>query len=142
MRNYNAAFGERKRAEIAEDREAGAVGFSGEYPESEPETRAGANLIRTLAPSLAVSVCSFEEGICYFSEEKKVKRAAERISGKTALPVFYLSECGSVGGIGYAASLKIPAFLLSQGNRALEKSELLPVFEKVNKALVTLPTLV
>jgi len=54
--NYDYGFLEYKQIEAEQGIVPGATLYSGEYPESEPETRGVANLIRTLMPSLVISL--------------------------------------------------------------------------------------
>ena len=64
--NYDFGFSEYKRIEAGLGISAGATLYSGEYPESEPETRGVANLIRTISPVAVVSLHSQgEENFCF-----------------------------------------------------------------------------
>ncbi len=54
--NYNASFREYKTIENEKGIVAGATKFSGEYPESEPETACLCAFIRTVEPSLLIAL--------------------------------------------------------------------------------------
>ena len=69
--NYNAGFREYKAIEQTLNIHNGApTKYSGEYPESEPETRALCNFVRWATPELALSLHTQGEEIYYTSGEK------------------------------------------------------------------------
>ncbi len=142
--NYNYRFAEYKEYEARRGITAGAGGFSGEYPESEPETRALANLIRTLAPSLTLSLHTQGEELYSMPKNSHM----ERLSAKIASAIGYTyaqpeggSACGGltdyVGGV-----LGIPAFTveLGRGKNPLPLSNLSEMLPTVRRLAVLLPT--
>ena len=109
---------------------SGNLGYPGEYPESEPETRSIASFVRALLPSALIS---FRLGEGIFCVDRK--SIAEKIGVKTGVPVS-VADGNSLFGELYsytAVSLKIPSF--SIGIRADEN-----VSDRVKKTLVLLPT--
>ena len=77
--NYDFGFSEYKLIEKEKKITPGKTAYSGEYPESEPESRALANLVRVIRPSLIVSLHSQGKEIFYRPRESaRVRRIAER----------------------------------------------------------------
>lgn len=91
--NYNAGFAEYKRMEA----EAGITGgcatrYSGEYPESEPETEALCTYIRTTEPD-AVICLHTQGGEIYYGYEDIIPRGTACLAGRMARRCGYvLSE--------------------------------------------------
>jgi g-D-glutamyl-meso-diaminopimelate peptidase len=141
--NYDAGFAEYKAIEREREIVAGATLYSGESPESEPETRGVANLVRMLMPSALVSLHSQGEEIYAFPRTPSVLRCAARIS---ALSGYRLSEptgTAAYGGLcDYSSSLGIPSFTLElgRGENPLDESQLPLIFSRVADAIVLLPT--
>ena len=82
--NYNAGFAEYKRIEG----EAGITGscatrYSGEYPESEPETEAICAYIRATAPEAVVCLHT-QGGEIYFGYEDFIPRGSKALAGRMA----------------------------------------------------------
>lgn len=137
--NYGARFLEYKGAfEREEGISAGAVGFSGEYPESEPESHGIANLLRTVAPC---AVLCLRDGGGVISAPSGEERCV-RIAARLADAVGYRRECPPVresyGSLSeYAgAALMIPSFSvrLSVG----ERSTLISLCDTVRRLSVCL----
>ena len=143
--NYSYRFYEYKRDfEAAENIQPGKTKYSGEYPESEPESSALAGFVRALAPSLVLSLHTQGEEIYSISETRRARRiasAAAKITG------YKLREpSGSAGYGGFCdytgAALGIPSVTieLGRGKNPLPFSDLPSLILKSRKLLVALPT--
>jgi g-D-glutamyl-meso-diaminopimelate peptidase len=142
--NYNYGFSEYKRIEAAESIGAGRSLYSGEEPESEPETRGVANLVRTLMPFSLVSLHTQGEEIYAYPDTARVKRCAERLAKITGYRTASPTGTAAYGGLSdYASSLGIPSFTLElgKGENPLDESMLGGIFPKVADAIAFLPTL-
>ena len=113
--NYSEGYLEYKRGyESCAEINAGAEGFSGEHPESEPESHSLANLLRTVAPSALMSF-GIGNGVIYPAPDGE---RSLRIAARLADSVGYSSEicvrrnaCGSL--VEYAGTaLRIPSFFV------------------------------
>ena len=142
--NYDFGFAEYKMRE----RECGIVPgptlFGGEYPESEPETKGVASLIRATAPCAVVSLHSQGGEIYSFPHTARVERIAARLSDitgyKQSRPVgtaVYTGLCD------YTASLGIPSFTfeVGKGVNPLPESRVSDIFLRMRRAVTVLPTL-
>ena len=143
--NYDYGFYEYKGVEAVRGIYPGRGLFSGEFPESEPETRAMAGFVRALAPSLVVSLHTQGEEIYFAPADKRVGRIAARLAASLRYSSASPSGTALYGGLcdytGY--TLGIPSFTveLGRGENPLPMSELPHLAEVVRKALITLPTL-
>lgn len=143
--NYGAGFSEYKKIEACEGIMPGASRYSGEFPESEPETRALAAFVRTVAPEAVVALHS--QGGEIFSKPKtervdKIATALAKISGyKTSVAGGHAAYGGLSDYTGDV--LGIPSFTVEvgAGKNPLPRKQLFPICERVRKILVTLPTL-
>lgn len=143
--NYDYRFAEYKALEVERGISAGPTLFSGEYPESEPESRAVANLIRTLAPSAIVSLHSQGEEIFAYPKNAAVGRIANRLSGLTGYTVGIASDTAAYGGLcDYTGSLGIPSFTfeVGRGKNPLPEACVFGIFERIADSLFLLPTLI
>lgn len=142
--NYDAGFGEYKAIESEKGIVAGRSLYSGETPESEPETRGVANLVRTLMPSALVSLHTQGEEIFAYPKTARVRRCAERLAHLTGYAVREADGTAGYGGLSdYAATLGIPSFTieLGKGVNPLDESELPHFFHRVADAIAILPSL-
>ena len=142
--NYDSGFLEYKRLEREEGIGAGPSLYSGEYPESEPETRGTANLIRTLSPAAVISLHTQGEEIYYQPKDRKMARRAERLAGLCGYSVGTPAGTAAYGGLcDYTGSLGIPSFTLELGKgvNPLSESDVPAIFARVGEALALLPTL-
>lgn len=142
--NYDLGFFEYKKIERERGIEPGPTLYSGEYPESEPESRAIASLVRTLMPSLVVSLHSQGEEIYAFPRTKRVERMAGWLSSMTGYTLAIPTGTAAYTGLcDYTASLAIPSFTLEvgRGRNPLSEEQVTDVFLRTWKALVLLPTL-
>lgn len=142
--NYNWGFFEYKRAEEENGIQAGKTRFAGEYPESEPETKALANLIRTVSPCAVVSFHSQGEEIFAKPESESTKRLAERLAVSVGYKFSTAEGLASYGGLSdYTGGvLGIPSFTVEvgKGKNPLPDSSLRGICDVVRKLLVFLPT--
>ncbi len=142
--NYDYGFFEYKRIEAECGISAGRTKFSGEYPESEPETHSLANLIRTLFPSLIISLHS--QGNEFFSMPKTeyMERLSRKIAAKTGYEYSLPSGGAAYGGLSdfCGGVLGIPSFTLElgEGENPLPLSSLPAICERLRAFLVLLPT--
>lgn len=142
--NYAYGFAEYKRIETAEGILPGKTRFSGEHPESEPETAALAGLVRALAPAAVVSLHTQGEEIYSMPKTERVEKIAKRL----ALGLGYKSSVArghaAYGGLSdfTGAVLGIPSFTveLGRGENPLPEKQLPAISERVRKLLISLPT--
>ncbi len=118
--NYDAGFLEYKRIESELGIEGGApTRYSGEFPESEPESAALASLVRTLMPAAVLSLHTQGEEIYYAAEagvagSEAIARRFARLSGyRVAVP----EGAAAYGGLAdyTAGKLRIPSFTVECG---------------------------
>ena len=142
--NYDARFGEYKLLERERGIAAGATLYSGEYPESEPESKGVASLIRTLAPHLVISLHSQGEEIYSFPDVPRVRRMARVLAQMTGYKLSVPDGTASYTGLcDYTASLGIPSFTLEVGRgvNPLPESAAPDIFLRIVRGLTMLPTL-
>ncbi|MBQ7343359.1 MAG: hypothetical protein IJW53_01190 [Clostridia bacterium] len=142
--NYDYGFLEYKRLEREKGIAAGPSLYSGEYPESEPETRGTANLIRTLSPAAVVSLHTQGEEIYYQPRDRKTARRAERLASLCGYLVDTPEGTAAYGGLcDYTGSVGIPSFTLElgKGTNPLPEGDVPAIFARVGEALAVLPTL-
>ena len=142
--NYAYGFSEYKNIERERGILPGASLYSGEYPESEPETRTAANLVRTLKPSAIVSLHSQGEEIFYSPKTPSVGRTAARLSQITGYRLSLATGTACYGGLcDYTGSIGIPSFTfeVGRGKNPLPITALLPIYNRISGALATFPTL-
>ena len=141
--NYNYGFFEYKRLEAMEGIGAGNTRYAGEYPESEPETRALAGFIRALAPDAVISFHTQGEEIYSKPDMEHVGRIAERLSRSVGYSHSCPTGLASYGGLcDYTgAALGIPSFTveLGVGENPLPDSSFPAICERVRKMLILLP---
>jgi g-D-glutamyl-meso-diaminopimelate peptidase len=142
--NYDAGFFEYKHIEAENRITPGNSRFAGEFPESEPETRALACFIRSLAPSIVVSLHTQGKEIYSQPRCERVDRAADRICKALAyrheIPTGFAAYGGLCDYTG--AVLGIPSFTveLGFGENPLPHSQLPSICDTVRKLLVLLPS--
>ena len=146
--NYDAGFAEYKRIERETGICAGPTKYSGEYPESEPESRAVASLVRAIDPAAVVSLHTQGEEIFLSPREGGASDRVLRIARRLSLITGYkISEpCGTAvyGGLSdYTGALGIPSFTVEcgRGTNPLSTSHIPHIFSRICPALVSLPTL-
>ena len=144
--NYDASFYEYKmRYENEMGITAGRGLYSGEYPESEPEVRLIANFIRTMMPSLIISLHSQGEEIYFSPRTDKVRRMSERMARLTGYKPSEPSGSAEYGGMAdYSGGvLKIPSFTVEvgKGKNPLPHEKFPEIDENIRKLLYLAPTL-
>lgn len=144
--NYEAGFYAYKKIERERGTLAGSTLYSGEYPESEPESRAAAVLVRTLYPSAVVSLHTQGEEIFFGPRTSPAAaRAAERLSRLLGYRIGEPTGTAAYGGLcDYTAALGIPSFTveLGRGKNPLPESSVPALYARALRALILLPTLV
>lgn len=146
--NHNYAFGfsEYKRREREAGILPGATRFSGEYPESEPETRVVASYLRTVMPTALITLHSQGEEI-YFSPhgDPRAARVARRLSRALGYPVGTPEGMAAYGGLSdYAGNvLGIPSYTLEvgRGENPLPLSAYPALCRRVLPALLRFPAM-
>ena len=142
--NYDFRFGEYKLIEAERGIVPGPSLYSGEYPESEPETKGVASLIRTLDPAAVISLHSQGEEIYSFPNTPRVRRLALRLAQMTGYMLSTPTDTASYTGLcDYTSSLGIPSFTLEvgKGKNPLPESAAKDIFLRIGRAVITLPTL-
>ncbi len=149
--NYDAGFEEYKILE----REAGilsgcATRYSGEFPESEPETGALCNLIRwddgirgalTLHSQGEEIYCSAEGEM--YNRCKAIGKLLEKMTGyKLCTPETMASYGGMTDWM--VSKMKLPSFTVEcgKGKNPLPISDFFPIYTKIREMLFTFPILV
>ena len=148
--NYIAGFSEYKIIERKLNLYDGAASkYSGEYPESEPETRAICNFVRWTKPDLALSLHTQGEEIYYTSGEKSCSASlplAKTISRLTGYKISLPSGTAKYGGFTdwFIEEFNKPSFTLEcgLGENPLPFSDLNKIYPKIKRALFTLPILI
>ena len=143
--NYACGFSEYKEIEGREGITAGERLFSGEYPESEPESRGVAAFIRALAPSLVVSLHTQGEEVYYSprgnADGGRTLRIAERFADRCGYKVSVPQGTAAYGGLcDYTGAMGIPSLTveLGRGENPLPASLTRRIFARVGAALADL----
>ena len=148
--NYNAGFAEYKPVE----KENGIYGggptkYSGEYPESEPETAALCRLIRTVEPELILTLHSQGEEIFYTSggEAPRASRRIGRIISE--LTGYTLSEPDGTAAYGgltdwFIAEFGKPSFTIEcgRGVNPLPADDFIKIYARLREMFFRAPILV
>ena len=141
--NYDYKFLEYKVIERERRILPGATLFSGEFPESEPESRAVANLVRTIAPVAVVALHSQGEEIYAYPHSLRIERAARRLSAMSGYSLCEPSDTAAYGGLcDYTGALGIPSFTyeVGKGVNPLSEGSVYAIFERVAESIILLPT--
>ena len=142
--NYDYRFFEYKVLEVQNGIAPGRTRYSGEYPESEPETKAFATLVRAIAPDFILSFHSQGEEVYFRPRGSKkaqllARCCAEILGYKLSCPTG-LADFGGLSD--YAGEvLGIPSFTieLGKGQNPLPYSKLPAISERVYRLLCTMP---
>ncbi len=144
--NYDYRFSEYKQLEARKGIDAGRTLFSGEYPESEPESRAVANLVRSLCPGAVLSLHTQGEEIYYMPKgDFRTELIAGRLERVTGYKLVSAAGTAAYGGLcDYTGSLGIPSFTLEvgKGKNPLPSDLAYSLFRRVYPALLLLPTMI
>ena len=147
--NYNAGFAEYKAVEKELGIIGGATKYSGEYPESEPETAALCRLIRTTEPELIFTLHTQGEEIFYTSGGKypPVSRRLGRIISE--LTGYTLSEPDGTAAYGgltdwFIAEYGKPSFTIEcgKGVNPLPKDDFFKIYARLRELFFRAPILV
>ena len=142
-RNYELGFFEYSKTQSKRGVYFSPSGFSGEYPESEPESAAVANLLRVTGPALVVSFGSAGQEISYLPDVPKARRLAERFAERTDYRVLNPSAEENRGTLSaYASSLGALSLTLKlgRGENPLPIYHAEPIYSAVFEELMLLPT--
>ncbi len=148
--NYNSGFLEYKTIEKNLKLYNGAPSkYSGEYPESEPETRAICNFVRWAKPELALTLHTQGEEIYYTSGEMSCKNSlsiAKTISRLTGYRISLPSGTAKYGGFTdwFIEEFEKPSFTLEcgLGINPLPFSDFEKIYERIKRALFTIPIII
>ena len=143
--NYSFRFDEYKRIEKERGISAGRSLFSGEYPESEPETHSVCNFIRTLMPIAVISLHTQGEEIFVGANRADYFPLAHRLSGMIGYRVSCATDTACYGGLcDYTASIGIPSLTLELGRgvNPLSDSDSLKIAAGIYRGIFSLPKLV
>ena len=142
--NYKVGFAEYKVIELREGTRAGKTRFSGEYPESEPETASLANFVRSVNLSAIVSLHTQGREIYYKPLTERVSKMAERLAVSIGYRAALAEGTAAFGGLSdyTGEALGIPSFTveLGYGKNPLPDEDLPELTESLRKLLITLPT--
>ena len=148
--NYNAFFDEYKKLEKERDITPGKTKYSGEYPESEPETSALCNLIRHILPSLDGAIALHTQGEeIYYSSRGKIPKKSVHVSKilrrMTRYSLGEPSDTACYGGLtDYLISTHdIPSFTVEcgRGKNPLPPSDIPKIYADIREMLFTFPIL-
>ncbi len=142
--NYGVGFFEYKRLEAELGIEPGPTRYSGEYPESEPESAAAANLVRCISPSAVISLHSQGEEIYYSPRTARTARIAERLAKKVGYRVSVPQGTAAYGGLcDLTGAYGIPSFTVEvgRGENPLSESSLPSIARALLPALALFPTM-
>ena len=143
--NYNAGFYKAREMEGEYGvRGAGPTRYSGEFPESEPETRSLCTLTRSLAPRLSAVIALHTQGEEIYWDycggaPKGSLSLAKRFSALSGYAVSSPSGIASFGGFkDYTLSkLGIPSFTIEcgKGENPLPHSDFYSIYKKIEMLL-------
>lgn len=145
--NYDFGFLEYKTLEAENGISAGKTRYSGEYPESEPETKALSGLLKTVMPDLLMTFHT--QGELVFvrpRESEKAARIAQRAAQLVGYSLSFPEGLADYGGLSdYAGEvLRIPSltFEIGRGTNPIDYSFVSSLTEIVYRLHVVLPTLI
>lgn len=147
--NYNASFDEYKKIEASLGISGGAnAKYSGEYPESEPETALLCNLVRYLQITSAITLHTQGEVIYYTSKGRAPRRSeviARTLSRMTGYSIEEPEGSACFGGMTdwFIQKLEKPCFTIECGigENPLPLSDAFDIYVKLREALFTFPIL-
>lgn len=143
--NYSEGFYEYKEIERERKIEAGASLYSGEYPESEPETASLCRYIRVFSPCLVLSLHSQGECIYYSPKTSAMHRLIERAERICAYKLIEPGDTDKYGGLcDYTGALGIPSLTVEvgRGKNPLDISNAEPILGRLYPLLSRLPLLI
>ena len=148
--NYNAGFEEYKIVEKNMNINCGSpTKYSGEYSESEPETRALCNFVRLEKPELAIALHTQGEEIYYTSGEKTCATSlpiVKTLSRLTGYKISFPSGTAKYGGFTdwFIEEFDKPSFTFEcgLGENPLPFGDLDKIYSQIKRALFTAPILI
>ena len=147
--NYDVGFEEYKEIECSLGISGGcATRYSGEHPESEPETSALCNFIRFNPPSALITLHTQGEEIYYGGNksQRRSKILAKKLADLTGYRLANPTGAAAYGGLtDYCVQkLSIPAFTVEcgKGKNPLPKENLAGIYLSLREALFTFPTMI
>lgn len=148
--NYNAGFVEYKTIEKQLNISNGAPSkYSGEYPESEPETRSICNYVRYVNPLLALTLHTQGEEIFYTSGEKTSQSSlqlAQTIARLTGYKISFPLGTAVYGGFTdwFIEEFNKPSFTLEcgLGKNPLPFADFNKIYSRLRRVFFTLPILI
>ena len=148
--NYNSGFSEYKQLEQSLNICNGAPSkYSGEYPESEPETRGLCNFVRWAKPDLALTLHTQGEEIFYTSGEETCVNSlmlAKTLSRLTGYKISLPTGTAKYGGFTdwFIAEFQKPSFTLEcgLGENPLPYSDISKIYARIKKSLFLAPILI
>lgn len=144
--NYDAGFSEYKAIEKSLGINGGSpTRYSGEAPESEPETSALCNYIRFNMPTALMTLHTQGREIYCGGNIKKASPAAARLAEYTGYKLCEPTGAAAYGGLTdfCVEKLNIPAFTLEcgRGQNPLPPSDISEIYAELRRALFTFPTM-
>lgn len=148
--NYSAGFDEYKIIEREMNLFNGAPSkYSGDHPESEPETHALCNFVRFEMPRLAISLHTQGEEIYYTSNQKQTRSSlsiAKTISRLTGYKISFPTGTAKYGGFTdwFIDEFDAPSFTVEcgLGKNPLPFSDHDAIYSSIKRMLYTAPILV
>ena len=137
--NYDAGFAAYKRLEAEADIPEGAPGkYSGRYPESEPETKALADLVRTIVPAFLMTLHSQGEEIYASPAAAAYASVLCRLSGyRLEKPTGTAAYGGLTDWAGSVCGIPAVTVECGLGENPLPLSAFLPTYERLRRMLFT-----
>ncbi len=147
--NYNSGFAEYKKIERENGIYAGKTKYSGQSPESEPETKALCDFIRVTEPDGILTLHTQGEVIYYknggYAPAKSIS-IVKRLASLTGYIPSDTSGTASYGGLTdwFIAEYGKPSFTLEcgKGENPLPIKDFNMIYSKIREALFTFPMLI
>ena len=148
--NYSVGFSEYKKIEKELGLYNGANSkYSGEFPESEPETKALCNFVRYIKPELAITLHTQGEEIFYTSGEHSATNSIpilKTISRLTGYQISMPAGTAKYGGFTewFIDEFDKPSFTIEcgKGKNPLPINQLDAIYSHLKRAFFTIPILV
>ena len=148
--NYSVGFSEYKKIEKELGLYNGANSkYSGEFPESEPETKALCNFVRYIKPELAITLHTQGEEIYYTSGEHSATNSIpilKTISRLTGYQISMPAGTAKYGGFTewFIDEFDKPSFTIEcgKGKNPLPINQLDAIYSHLKRAFFTIPILV
>ena len=148
--NYNAGFNEYKMYEKANSITAGKTKYSGEYPESEPETKSLADFIRIIKDSLKGIITLHTQGEEIYCKSngnavKNTEIISRHVSRLCGYPIRDAEGSASYGGLTdwVIREMNVPSYTLEcgKGENPLDIKQAKSIYHRLRELLFTFPIL-